>query len=52
MPEAVRDQMGKMMLKKGPEAAAQLNALRAMADQVSRERMRRAGQYGIFAGAM
>lgn len=51
-PESVRNEMSRILLMKGPQAAQELNALQQIAEQVNRERMRRAAMGGAFTGLM
>lgn len=52
MPEAVRDEIGRMLLARGPDAAASLNALRGTANRVQSARAARAAALGGLSGRL
>lgn len=52
MPEAVRDEIGRMLLARGPDAAAALNALRGTANRVQSARAARAATLGGLSGRL
>ena len=52
MPEAVRDEIGRMLLARGPDAAASLNGLRGTASRVQSARAARAATLGGLSGRL
>ena len=51
-PEAVRDQMGEILMAKGQQGAQNISEIKRIAEQVRQEKARRATQAGTFAGLL
>lgn len=50
-PEAVRDEMGRLLMQRGPQARNSLNELMQYSDEINRARAARAAGSGLFFGA-
>ncbi|MER2539922.1 MAG: hypothetical protein ABTQ26_11840 [Azonexus sp.] len=51
-PEAVRDQMGEILMAKGQQGAQNISEIKRIAEQIKQEKARRAAQAGTFAGLL
>lgn len=51
-PEAVRDEMGDILMAKGHKGAQNINEIKSIAQQIREERARKAAQAGTFAGLL